>query len=358
MAVEIPKEIFDFYVQSQIANMRHSNAVARDILSLLNKADLEIINKIQNATDGTFSKRRLEAVLKEIRKINNRTYAEAYNEMESGMLAFASHSAEVAGALLSTQLPVGFNVFSITKQQIAAIVSETPIRVGINSAMLLDETFKVLLDGKNKAVMGAIRLGMVSGESSHEITRRLKGTAAAQYRDGILEGGRRDMFNLAHTVVQHTNNQAALATYRANSDVLNGFVDVATFDSRTCLFCMSKSGQTFPLEGQGPTWHIGCRCFTIPLVKSFKELGIDAPEFDAGSRASKSGVVSADLSFNDWLKGENKATQVDLLGPKRAELFRSGGLTLDKFTDASGKTYTLDALKEKHSSSFKKAFGS
>jgi len=56
--------------------------------------------------------------------------------------------------------------------------------------------------------------------------------------------------------------------------------------------------------------------------------------------------VSADISFQDWLKGQDKATQVDILGKTRQELFASSKLTVDKFTDSKGRVLTLDQLKK------------
>ena len=52
------------------------------------------------------------------------------------------------------------------------------------------------------------------------------------------------------------------------------------------------------------------------------------------------GPVNADISFSDWLKGQDKKLQDEILGKTRGQLFRDGGLTVDRFTDATGNIYS------------------
>lgn len=51
------------------------------------------------------------------------------------------------------------------------------------------------------------------------------------------------------------------------------------------------------------------------------------------------------MTYNSWLKRQPAVFQYEVLGPERAKLFRSGGLSLDKFADDSGRLYTLDELR-------------
>ena len=55
------------------------------------------------------------------------------------------------------------------------------------------------------------------------------------------------------------------------------------------------------------------------------------------------------------LKNQSKEFQVDVLGEKRAKLFRDGNLHLDRFTDSKGNTLTLDELRKKEPMAFDKA---
>jgi hypothetical protein len=341
LATEINKALFDGLIHNQIAVARYSNKQAQDLVALLNKADKEIVAKLQAWGDSQkFTPARLKALLAEIRLTIADTYQNAGGTLKEEMAAFAAHSGEVAGAVLASQLPVSWSPVAMSKEQLIAILDKTPIRIGADKSLLFDEVFKALAGGMEEKVRGAIRLGMVEGESITQIVGRLAG------KGGVLDGPRRDLANLTHTVVQHTNNQAAAMTMQNNSAVLNGWTDVATLDSKTCVYCAGLSGMVFPLDSSGPPWHISCRCFRAPLVKTWKELGFDMAEMPVSTRASSSGPVRADISFDTWLRTQGKATQTELLGPARQKLF-SDGLKIDKFTDASGKTYTLDQLKSK-----------
>lgn len=357
MAVEIPKEIFDYSLRSQIYNLRFSNQVSRDIIALLNSADKEIIAKLE-ATNGDFSKRRLEAVLKEIRKINAKTYAEAHSEMETAMLDFGAHVAEATTGMMATQLPMSWNPFAVSREQLQSIVSTEPIRVGEKGAMLLEELFQKEVADKGQRIMGSLRLGMVQGKSIDEMVRDIRGTRANQFKDGILEISRQNAAKITRSAVISTSNKAAQLTFQNNSDVVKGWIYCGTLDAKMCQYCARYYGQRFNLgEGPLPILHIACRCFQIPEIKTWKELGVDVEEMPPSMKASASGPVRADMDYQTWLKSQDKATQIDILGPNRQKLFSEGRMSFDSFVDDKGKYITLDELKQSHAAAFKKAFG-
>lgn len=93
-----------------------------------------------------------------------------------------------------------------------------------------------------------------------------------------------------------------------------------------------------------------CRSTTAPLFKEDVKVKGDKlikQDLD-GTRASIDGQVSADLTYNDWLKRQTKAFQVDVLGKQKAELFRKGGLTMNQFVNDKGQELTLDQLQAKY----------
>jgi hypothetical protein len=52
------------------------------------------------------------------------------------------------------------------------------------------------------------------------------------------------------------------------------------------------------------------------------------------------------VTYGGWLKKQPASVQDEVLGIERAKLFRSGKLSIGKFTDDTGKVYTLDQLKK------------
>ncbi len=63
-----------------------------------------------------------------------------------------------------------------------------------------------------------------------------------------------------------------------------------------------------------------------------------------------------DVSYGDWLRKQPKAVQQEVLGVKKAKLFNEGGLSIDKFQDSTGKTYTLDELRQRERDVWDKVF--
>lgn len=249
-AVEIPQALFDYTVKQQIRTGRYASKVVRDIIGLLNKADAEILDKISR-TEAPFSKARLQALLKEIRTTLTEIYSEAGNDIKQQMLDFAGVQAEATAAMLAIRLPVSYNIIQATAEQLKAIVDTAPVTVGPDKKLLLEEIFTSLAAGKEEAIRGSIRLGMVEGETTSEMVRRLKGTRAAQYKDGVLEVSRRHAEAMVRTICNHTSNQAMQSTYKNNAEVVKGWTFVATLDGRTSISCASLSGSKWPV-GQGP----------------------------------------------------------------------------------------------------------
>lgn len=347
-ATEIPKALFDTTVRSQIATGRYASKVVRDILGLLNAADKDVLAKIASKADGTFTKQRLDALLREIRATYSEIYGSMAADLKQQMLDFAEVQANATAAVIATRLPVTYNIIQATAEQLKAIVDTAPVTVGPDKKLLLEEIFTSLAAGKEESIRGAIRLGMVEGETISQLVQRLRGTKANQYKDGVLEVSRRHCETMTRTIVNHTSNQAMQAVYKNNAEVVKGWTFTATLDARTSITCASLSGTVWPTgKGPIPPRHPNCRSAAVPEIATWRELGFDIDEMPAGMRSSKDGLVSADISFNDWLKGQDKETQIDILGPTRQKLFASGKLPINGFTDDAGRVLTLDQLKKK-----------
>lgn len=358
MSAKVDRAMFDTILRQQISLGRYANGQVADTVALLNAADKEIIAKlIARGDDGTFTSARLKALLKEIRGMVDASYWDAEKQLHAEMGGLALHSSEATVAMLATQVPVSFNIVGMSAEQLAAIVDKTPIAIGPDKKLLLEEIFQSLAAGKEEAIRGAVRLGMVAGEGMPEITRRIMGTRAAQYKDGILEIHRHHAANMVRSIVQATNNNAAAATFGKNSDIIKGWIYIGTLDGRTCQTCAKFYGRRYNLgEGPIPTLHVGCRCYQVPELKTFKELGVDLDEMPAGKKASAGGLVDASMTYPEWLATQSKATQVDILGPSRQKLYAEG-VPVTSFTNDKGKLYNLDQLRLKQSEAFKAAFG-
>jgi len=160
-----------------------------------------------------------------------------------------------------------------------------------------------------------------------------------------MEISRRGAQAMTRTAVNHTATNARELMYTKNQDVIASVQWVSTLDGRTTPICQARDGMTFPVnEGPRPPAHINCRSCTVPVTKTWRELGFDVDEAPESTRASFDGQVPEKTTYNDWLKGQDAKMQDSILGPGRGELFRQG-VSVDKFVDLeSGKPFTLKEL--------------
>jgi hypothetical protein len=108
------------------------------------------------------------------------------------------------------------------------------------------------------------------------------------------------------------------------------------------------------LSGPGRA-HWQCRSCSAPVLKSWRELGIDMDGQPESVRASMDGEVPAETTFAEWIKKQSARRQDDILGPKRGKLLRAGGLDLADFYNEKGRALTLDELRQRNAEAFRRA---
>lgn len=206
-----------------------------------------------------------------------------------------------------------------------------------------------------------VRNGVLLGQTNREIAKAIVG-AGTDKGSEALSKARRDAMAITRTAVQTISNEARLATYDSNADIIKAIQWVSTLDGRTSDICIARSGKTWSFPdykpighnipwGGGPPAHWACRSTTIPITKTFAELdGEDAVEADApqSTRASMDGQVAADLSFDQFLKSKPVAFADEMLGKGRAQLWREGKITLSELLSAKGVPLTLSQLQAKY----------
>jgi SPP1 gp7 family putative phage head morphogenesis protein len=110
-------------------------------------------------------------------------------------------------------------------------------------------------------------------------------------------------------------------------------------------------GMVYNLETGGGFYVAGglivhnCRSTTIPVLKSWRQLGIDLGEAPAGTRASMDGQVAGTVTYGDWLEQQTQERQDEALGPARARLFRAGRVTVEDLVARDGRPLTLEELE-------------
>jgi hypothetical protein len=75
-------------------------------------------------------------------------------------------------------------------------------------------------------------------------------------------------------------------------------------------------------------------------------MGFDLDELSPTQRASMDGAVSADMTYEQWLKTKGEAFQDRVLGQGKAQLWRGGHIGLRDLLDQQGRPITLTRLEE------------
>lgn len=350
----VNEHLMDAAIRHQIGLQRLSTATVRKIVALLNRVDADIVRQLQEAGPGArteIARRRLEHALEAIRDIMREAYGEVHPTLRAELTQVAAYEADFNGRLLQEAIPMRIDLVTPTAEALAAAVNSKPFE-----GKILREWTQELEDAAYRKLRDQIRIGFTQGETIDQMVRRVRGTKARQYKDGILDLNRRNAEAVVRTAVAHTANASREELYAANSDLIKGVVWVSTLDTRTTPICRARDGKVFEVgKGPRPPAHWNCRSSTTPLVKSWQELGIDLAEAPEGTRASMNGQVPAETTYGQWLRRQDKGVVEEVLGKKKAKLFLDGNLPIDRFVDDKGMELTLDELREREAAAFTKA---
>lgn len=338
---------------------RYSSGVVRRIIALLNRVDADLFAQLTAALErvpqNAVTVARIDELLASVREINAAAYAQVRDTLEGEVRDLAAYELQYQQRLFERVIPAAvtarYQVAAASVEQVYAAALSRPFQ-----GRLLREWAQGIEADRMVRIRDAVRMGVVEGETIDQIVRRIRGTRTNGYADGLLEIDRRNAASVVRTAVAHTAHSARRQLYAANSDLIRGEVYTATLDGRTTPRCRALDGKVFALgDGPQPPLHWNCRSIRTPVLRSWRELGIDADELPAGTRASMDGQVPADTTYQEWLRRQSAEFQDDVLGPTRGKLFRRGGVTLDRFVNRDGDQLTLVQLRQRDEAAFERA---
>jgi len=345
----LPKSVNEIIADRAIRHAlyleRYKTGQVEDIIKLLNGSlEPELIARVQKSLDVVA---KTSPALKKLFKDNGVLVRAEYSAMENHLyknlrdLSKAESDWQIK--TLNDSTPIQIDFIAPAPKVLKALVENAPM----NGALLKD-WFAKLADDTVFKVNQQIQIGVINGEGIEDIVRRIKGTRAAQYSDGILNISRNNLRAIVRTSVAHVSEEARKELYRENSDVISGHQIHETLDTSTCEICMAMDGQVFDTVDDIPDYpHFGCRRSIIPVLKSWKELGINLREAPEGTRASMNGQVPASMTYGEWLSNQSVSVQNEALGIGKAQLFRDGKINVGDFVDNQSRILTLTELTKK-----------
>lgn len=379
---------------------RFSNGVAKRIARTYNDLILDAVDQLRGIDELSAPSKaaRLRAILAQLKESLNRWAGSstilAVEELQ-GLTLLQSEfveeqlrkalPVELRNQIRSVQIspqfaqsvatvdPTALNVVSLS-DDLQAAVTGAPATFQLTAAQgttitlpngkVLEKSFRGLAESQADLFAKTVRNGLLTGESTDKLARRLKGRLRfgqpgslrqmAQAGGEVTAVANHQVMAMVRTSINQVANASSQQVYEANQDVTKRYRYVATLDSRTSAICQALDGQEFDY-GKGPTppQHFNCRSTTVPLI-DYEGLGIPPPK--PGKRRSSNGLVPANQTYGQWLSNQSKAVKADVLGPEKVPYFnrlaRKYGPTkaIRKFVSQDGSELTLDQLKRRYPS--------
>ena len=272
---------------------------------------------------------------------------------------------------VATVDPTAINVVSLS-DDLQAAVTGAPATFQLTAAQgttitlpngkVLEKSFRGLAESQADLFAKTVRNGLLTGESTDRLARRLKGRLRfgqpgsarqiAQAGGEVTSVANHQVMALVRTSMNQVANEASQQVYEANQDVTKRYRYVATLDGKTSPICRALDGQEFEYgKGPKPPQHFNCRSTTVPVI-DYEGLGLTPPP--PSKRRSRDGLVPANQTYGQWLSNQSKATKADVLGAEKVPYFnrlaRKYGPTdaIRKFVSQDGSELTLEQLKRRY----------
>lgn len=383
----------DAMIRHQINLQRVSSGIVKQIHEVLNATEQDIAAQIRgrlaasSGLDSPADVARMQGLLDRLEALRTTTWETLDEVWEKQIMAIAVAEPKFLANQLDTTSPVVLDLSMPALATLKAIVKSTPFE-----GRTLEGWAQTIADQDIRRMEAQIRLGMTAGEDSATIARRVVGSARMAGTDGVTQITRRNAEAITRTAVNFIANLARRKFIMDNAEVFSEEMFLAVLDSRTTPICRSLDGDLYEVgKGPIPPLHFGCRSTRVPvldgqaignrpfkastekqLLREFAAANslekvptsrADLPHgtkgrFDAWARGrvnELTGQVPASVNYQEWLSGQSKAFQDDVLGPTRAKLFRDGDLTLDKFVNRQGDELTLAELASRQAEAFRAA---
>lgn len=255
--------LMDQSIRHAVDLQRFSNGVVQRIIAKLNASDVRLYAELVQALEGmqgtAYSIERLESLLGSVRATNAAAYEVIGRELTEELRRFTEYEASYQAQALRAAVPVQVSVAAISPVQAFTAAYAQPFRVSKDGAVPMAQYLAALTDARAKQVRDAVSLGWLEGETTDSIVRRIRGTKARNFEDGMMEGSRRHLEGIVRTATNHMANVTQQKTLEANQDIVKGWAFHATMDGRTSITCASLNGKVFPVgKGPIPPLHINC----------------------------------------------------------------------------------------------------
>lgn len=351
-------EILDLMTTRALDLQRLAAGQSRDVVRFLNDLEGDIVAQLARIDPtgiGSISRRaaRLEKLLAQVKSTVAGSFRSEGVRLANELREIADMEAKFAASAINQGAGVQLITTELTRGQLTAITGNLLVQGSPVSELLSRQAGDVL-----QRFTDNMRLGIAQGETNGELIRRIRGGKQnGAVVEGFMKVSRAHAETLVRSATQAVSQASRQAVYNDNADIIKAEQWVSTIDLRTTVLCSVRDGLTYTVGdhepighslpwGGGPgNLHYGCRSTSTPVLKTFRELGLDIDEVPASTRASLDGQIPQDTSFESWLSRRTVAEQDANLGVGRAKLWRDGDISFRDLMDANGRELSLEELR-------------
>ncbi len=336
---------------------KFEDSVLIDLEKTYKNAAESLLNQVKAAKGKSarlWTNTRLIAMLEET-QLMHQTIVQQLSTKSAGYIADAGvFSYKEMNNIVSWDGRVqGFNNVSLSKTQMQQLVTNQKL-----GGKTLNEWMGSVLEPDIDTIKANISTGLIAGEGYSKVVSRLQN--ALSLPKGSKEA--RDMESVVKTYMHSVNVKAQQDVYEANSSVVKQVEWSAILESGytksgrgTCPRCIALDGQRWATTNYNRPpcpLHVRCRCILVPITKTWRELGIDVDEMEDVYqpyvlRDKKGNALfygNTDKTYGEWWKTQSKQFQDNSIGPRRAELVRSGLIDIPDLVDNVGNLILLEDL--------------
>jgi SPP1 gp7 family putative phage head morphogenesis protein len=354
--ITVNDTLIDLYVERAIDLLRLEAGTRNKVFALLSDLEKEIINAIAAIDPSepkrvTYRRERLKKLLAIVHASVQASYRGINSMLAQEIRDIIDLEASWTGRTINATVKIDFFDYALTPNQVTVLASDVLIQGAPTK-----EWWSRQASGVVARFADEMRRGVALGEANEKLVQRVRGTATTR---GLMDISRSAAERLVRSSVQTAANVAREAMYAQNDDLMTALQWHSTLDLRTSHWCIVRDGLKYQpkshkpighsvpwLEGPGKL-HWCCRSTSVPVLKSWRELGIDEDEMPETTRASMNGQVSAKTTFEDWLRRRTSEQQDEVLGAGKADLWRSGKITFRDLLDQNGRPLTTQELRAK-----------
>ncbi len=248
----------------------------------------------------------------------------------------------------------GFDNVSRSANQIASMVQDEKL-----GGKYLDDWLWSALREENSALKAEVAAAQIRGVGYKQLMSDLNG----RY-DNMLsaKGNKQNIETVTKSYIQSANAKAHEDIYEANKDIIDKVEWSAIMENGntttgrgTCPRCAALDGAMYASTKSAPPCplHPRCRCMLLPITKTWRDLGIDVDEADEvyekwyirspGRKILQTGTI--DGNYAEWWATRSTKFQDNAIGPRRADLVRSGQVDFnDLVVHGTGRLRLLNEL--------------